>query len=81
METSDPCTGRDTIPNIGCDPETIIAMNADIKSLTTLKDTFEPAVVKGVFESVIAILTLVKVIFPVPFSLLHLLIGGTNRTR
>lgn len=80
METSDPWTGRDTILNIGCDPETTIAMNADIKSLATLKDTFEPAPVKGVFESVVGILTLVKVGFPVRFSLLDLLIGGTTRT-
>ena len=80
METSDPWAGRDTIPNIGCDPETTVTMSADIKSLATLKDTFEPAQVKGVFESVIAILTLVKVSFPVRFSLLDLLIGGTTRT-
>ena len=71
----------DTVPNIDCHSEATVALNTDIRSLTTSKDRVEPALAKEVFESVIAILTLVRVSVPVRFPLLHSHIGGTSRTR
>lgn len=71
MATSDPRASFDILSNIDCDSKTSIVTDADIKTLTTFKDAAESAVVKDVFESVIAILTLARVSFPVRFSLLR----------
>ena len=59
---------------------TTAVLNADIETLTAFKDTIEVAPVKAVFESIIVILTLVKVRFLL-FPLLHPLIGDTTRAR
>lgn len=69
------------LPNIDYDSAATTAWDADIKSLTTFKDTVVPALVKDLLESVIAVLTLVRVSFPIRSSLLHLLISGTTRAR
>ncbi|KAF9778164.1 hypothetical protein BJ322DRAFT_500310 [Thelephora terrestris] len=60
MATAGPQAGFNTLPIIFCHPETTVAMDADIQSLTTFKDTADSTPVKDVFEPVIAILTIVK---------------------
>jgi len=54
--------------------------NSDGETLTAVKEIIESTPVKAVFESVIAILTLVQVRFIVLFRFLHLLIGDATRT-
>ena len=60
---------------------TTTVLNADMEILATFKDTIEATPVKAVFESVIGILTLVRVRFLVLFSFLHPLIGEATRMR
>ena len=79
MATPDPRAGFNTLSNINCDSEVAIVMNADIKSLAAFKDTAESTLVKEVFESVIVILTLARVSFPVRISSLRSLISETTR--
>ena len=67
-------------PNVEPHSVTTAVLNADIETLTAFKDTIEVAPVKAVFESIIVILTLVKVRFLL-FPLLHPLIGDTTRAR
>lgn len=50
-------------PNIDRCSATAAALNADIQCLVACKDAAEAASMKAVFESVIAILTLVRVRF------------------
>jgi len=59
---------------------TTAVLNADIETLTALKDTIESIPVKAVFESVIGILTLVRMRLLTPFPLSHPLIGDVTRT-
>lgn len=59
---------------------TTTALNTDIQHFTTSRCMVEVSPVKTVFESVVAILTLVRVGFPVQFLYFHLLIGDRTRT-
>jgi len=56
-------------------------LNTDIEILTALNDTLNATPIKSIFESTIAILTLVRVRLLVLFLFLHSLIGNTVRTR
>ena len=70
MTTLEPWAVGGSPTNVEYHPATATMLNADI----------EVAPVKAVFESIIAILTLVKVRFLL-FPLLHPLIGDTTRAR
>ena len=80
MTTLEPWAVGGSPTNVEYHPATATMLNADIEALTAFKDTIEVAPVKAVFESIIAILTLVKVRFLL-FPLLHPLIGDTTRAR
>ena len=80
MTTVEPRAIGGSLPNIESHLATTTMINADIETLTAFKDIVEVAPVKAVFESIIAILTLVKVRFLL-FPLLHPLIGDTARAR
>ena len=69
------------LPNVGSRSTTTAVLNADIETLTTARDTLEIIPVKAVFESVIVILTLVRVRDPVLSPCLCLLLDNTIRTR
>ena len=71
----------DIPPNVSNHSTTTSALNADIETLAAFKDVVETTPVKAVLESVIGILTLVRVSLLVLFPFLHPLIGGTTRTR
>jgi hypothetical protein len=59
-------------PNVESHSATTAALNADIETLTAAKGTLEIIPVKVVFESVIVILTLVRVRVPVfPLACAH----------
>jgi len=81
MTTPESWAVGDTPPNIEHQPAITAVLNAEINTLTVFKDSIESTPIKAVFESVIAILTLVRVRFPVLVPLLHPLISGTTRTR
>ena len=68
----------DAHPNVEPRSSTSAAFNADIGALNAFKDTIVITPVKVVFESVIAILTLVRVRL-VPAPLLHLLTKRATR--
>lgn len=59
---------------------TIALLNADVETLTTFKNVVGVTPVKAVFETVIGILTLVRVRLFSPFPSPHLLISDTTRT-
>ena len=80
MTTSEPWVVGDA-PNIQSLSVTIAILNADIETFAAFNDTVEPTPVKAVFESVIVILTLVRVGFLVLFRISYSLIGDTTRTR
>ena len=61
MTTSEPWAIGDTPPDSGYHTATTAVLNTDIETLTASKDTVKAAPVKAVFESVVAILTLVRV--------------------
>jgi len=67
---------------IGDNPHevTTAVLNADIETLIAFKDTVESIPVKAVFESVIGILSLVRVRLLTPFPLSRPLIGDATRT-
>jgi hypothetical protein len=67
--------------NVDSRSATTAALNADIETLTAAKDTLGIISVKVVFESVIVILTLVRVRDPVMFPYLCSLLDNTIRTR
>ena len=67
--------------NVDSYSATTAALNADIETLTAAKDTSEIIPVKLVFESVIVILTLVRVRDPVLSPCLCSLLDTTIRTR
>jgi len=62
-------------------PAIITILNTDIETLTALKDKLKDTPVKPIFESIVVILTLIRVRLLVFPSFLHLLIGNTVRTR
>jgi len=78
MSTFEP---PDAASDAKSDSVTTAMFNAHIETLTTSKDMVKATLVKEVFESVIAILTLVRVRLLALFPFLHPLIGDTARTR
>lgn len=69
-------------PNIADRLAAAASLNADIQSLITSKDRIDTHPLKVVFESVVAILTLVRVRFLVQFSFFFCqLMDDTTRTR
>ena len=73
--------GVDGMPStIEHDPEITTILHTDIETLTIIKGTLKDTPVKTIFESVIVILTLVRVKFLVFLPFLHSLIGNTIRT-
>lgn len=60
---------------------TIAVLIAGVESITALKDSVETTSVKAIFESVIVILTLVRVRMLVLLPFLRSLIDGTFRTK
>ena len=80
MATFEPF-GVDNVPSTVEHYSTITAtLNTDIEALTALKDTLKATPAKPIFESIIVILTLVRVrVLLLPF--LHSLIGNAIRTR
>jgi len=74
--------GVDGIPStVEHRPAITATLNTHIETLTVLKGTLEATPIKPVFESLIVILTLVRVRLLVLFPFLHSLIGDTVRTR
>ena len=71
--------GGDTLPGVGHYSATTAALNARIITFTTLKDMVEDATLKGAFESVLAILTLVGVFFFAQFLCNHSSMTGPGR--
>ena len=66
--------------NIGSHSATTAALNAGIETLIAAKDTLEIIPAKAVFESVIAILTLVRVRVPFcPLARVHFLVTRSGR--
>ena len=70
----------DPAPNPKSDSTTTV-LDAHIQTLTAAQSKVEIAPVKAVFESTIAILTLVRVMGSVLFLFLHLLNSAMPRTR
>ena len=56
-------------------------LNTDIETLAAFKNSIEATPVKAVFESVIVILTLVRVRILAPLQSLYPPIGDMTRTR
>lgn len=82
MATLKPPAIGDTPSNVYPHSTMAAALNADIQSLTTFKDMVQDATVKEVFESVIAILTLIRVRFSPQFLTSFPLIDDrTGRSR
>lgn len=80
MTTLEPWVVGNT-PVVEPHPTTNAALSADMKTFAAFKDTVKATPIKTVLESVIVVLTLVRVRVPVlsPFS--HPLIGDITRTR
>ena len=68
-------------PDVEFHSVTTAMLSADIETIAAFKDTIQPTPVKAVFESVIGILTLVRVKSLVLFPFSRPLIGEANRTR
>ena len=66
MASSEPWGVGDAIPNFEPNPATTTVLTATINSLTVAKTMIEIIPVKEAFESLIIILTLVRVRGPVP---------------
>ena len=81
MATLEPWGVDDIPPTIEHHPSITTILNSDIETLTALKDTLEATHIKPIFESIIVILTLVRVRLLVLFPFLHSLISNTVRTR
>lgn len=71
----------DGISNPESDSVTTAVLNTSIETLIAFKDIFDATPLKGVFESVILILTIVRVRLPVLFLFFRRLIGGMTRAR
>ena len=63
------------------DSAKVAVLDANIETLTAFRDMVEATPLKAIFESVILILTIVRVRLGFLFLFLHRLIGGTTRTR
>ena len=81
MVTSEPCTIDDAPPNIDSRTMKATSLNVDIQSLVGPMSTIGVAPARDVFESTIAILTLVAVRFLVRFLSLHPLIGDRTKMK
>jgi len=81
MTASQPLADGDTPPDVEDRSAITAELNADIQTLTALKDAVEATLVKSVFESVIVILTLIRVRFLTLFPLSCPLIGSAIRMR
>jgi len=77
----EPWVVGDPSPNVGSHSEATPALNADIEILTVAKDTLEIIPVKALFESVIIILGLVRVMVIVLLPFFYSFLGDTVRTR
>jgi len=74
--------GVDGIPStVEHYPAITAILNTDIETLTALNDTLKDTPVKQIFESIVVILTLVRVRLLVFLPFLLSLIGNTVRTR
>ena len=82
-----PCTmatferAVDDAPNVGSHSATAAVLNADIETLTAVKDTIQATPIRTVLESVIVILTPIKVKFLLLFPFPRLFISYATRTR
>lgn len=81
MATLEPWGVDDISSAIGHHPAITAILDIDIETLTAIKDTLEATSIKPIFESIIAILTLVRVSLLVLFPFLHSLISNMVRTR
>jgi len=81
MATSEPWAIGDTRTNIEPHLSTVAVLNAGIETLTVTKNVVEISTVRVVFESVVAILTFVRVRVPDPPPSSYPLINGVIRTR
>lgn len=79
MTTPEPRAVSDIPPNIESHSATTALLNTDLETLIALENTTEAAPVKAVFETVIVVLTLVRVELFVLFQILHPLIKDTTR--
>lgn len=80
MATLEPCAVGDT-SDVKSHSATAAMLSAHVETLAAFKDTVEAIPAKAVFESVVVILTLVKVGLLILFPLLRLLIGDATRVR
>ena len=81
MNASEPLADGDTPPDVESRSATTAVLNADIGTLTAFKDIVHATPVKTVFESVIVILTLVRVRFLTLFQSSCPLIGNAIRMK
>jgi len=81
MATLEPWEVDDIPSTIERNPAITAILNTDIETLTVFKDALKANPVKTIFESIIVILTLVRVRSLVLFPFLHSLISNTVRTR
>lgn len=81
MTTLGPSIADDTLSAVEHHPTMTPMPNTNIETLTAFKDTLKSTPIKAVFESLIVILTLVRVSFLALFPLLHSLISDTVRMR
>ena len=65
------CESSDVTPNPESDSATTEVLNTKIKTLIAFKDVVEDTPLKAMFESVILILTIVRVRLLVLFLFLH----------
>ena len=81
MTASQLLADGDTPPDVEDRSAITAELNTDIQTLTVFKGTVEAAPAKAVFESIIVILTLIRVRFLTLFPLSCPLIGSTIRMR
>ena len=81
MTTLDSLVAGDTPSTVAHHPTITPMLNTDIETFAAFKDTLKAAPVRAIFESIIVILTLVRVGFLALFPLLHSLIGNMARAR
>ena len=81
MPASESWAAGDPTPNLKSNSTMTVALDGYIEALTAAKSTVEITPVKAVFESTIAILTLIKVKNVILFLFSHPLIRGATRTR
>jgi len=81
MATLEPWGIDDISSPIEHHPAITVILDTDIETHTAFKDTLEATSIKPIFESIIAILTLVRVSLLVLFPFLRSLISNTVRTK